>query len=199
MNSMTVERVVTTTIPTDWGDFDCHGYVDAAGCEHVALVRGDVGAAAAPLVRLHSECFTGDVLGSHRCDCGDQLDHALAAIADEGVGALVYLRGHEGRGMGLIAKLHAYRLQDNGLDTVDANIELGFPVDARDYAAGAAVLRDLGVDAVRLLSNNPAKLGALHAAGFTATLEPLVIEPTDRNRSYLDTKRQRLGHTLPVF
>lgn len=196
---MMVRRVVETIIPTAHGDFACFGFVDDVGCEHVALVCGDLTTAEAPRVRLHSECFTGDVLGSRRCDCGPQLDRALAAIAADGVGVVVYVRGHEGRGMGLVEKLRAYRLQDDGLDTVDANLRLGFPVDARDYAPATGILADLGVARARLLSNNPAKLDALRAAGIDAVAEPLVIEPTDRNRAYLDTKRTRLGHTLPAF
>lgn len=194
-----VRRVVSTTIPTEWGEFDCLGYVDDDGIEHVALVRGRPADVDAPLVRLHSECFTGDVLGSQRCDCGPQLAGAFAAIDAEGVGVVVYLRGHEGRGMGLLEKLKAYRLQDAGLDTVEANLELGFPADARDYGAGAAILLDLGVRSVRLLSNNPAKLAGLAANGVSGRLQPHVIEATDRNRTYLDTKRTRLGHALPAF
>lgn len=195
---MTVERIVETTVPTDWGDFRCGGYVGTDGVEHVALVRGEPAAAERPLVRLHSECFTGDIFGSHRCDCGPQLHESMRRIVAEDCGVLIYLRGHEGRGIGLIDKLRAYRLQDLGFDTVDANTELGVPVDVRDYHDGSDILTDLGVTAVRLLTNNPAKSDALADAGVDVVVEPLVIEPNDLNRAYLDAKRSRLGHSLPI-
>lgn len=195
---MSVERVVETTVPTDWGDFRCVGYLGTDDVEHVAFVRGELGGADRPLVRLHSECFTGDIFGSHRCDCGPQLHESLRRVADDGCGAVVYLRGHEGRGIGLIDKLRAYRMQDLGFDTVDANTELGFPADVRDYRDGADILLDLGARSVRLLTNNPAKQTAVAEAGLDVEVESLVIEPNDLNRAYLDAKRSRLGHSLPI-
>ncbi|KRE62689.1 bifunctional 3,4-dihydroxy-2-butanone-4-phosphate synthase/GTP cyclohydrolase II [Nostocoides sp. Soil756] len=194
-----VERVADTVLPTRHGTFRTVAYRDVVtGVEHLALVspRGVPGAA--PLVRVHSECLTGDVLGSQRCDCGPQLERSLERVAAEG-GVVVYLRGHEGRGVGLGAKLRAYELQDQGLDTVDAQLELGLPVDAREYASGAAVLVDLGVESVRLLTNNPAKVAALRGYGIEVTaLERLRIAPGPDNRTYLRTKRDRLGHDLVV-
>ncbi|GAB3596446.1 bifunctional 3,4-dihydroxy-2-butanone-4-phosphate synthase/GTP cyclohydrolase II [Angustibacter peucedani] len=192
-----VRRAATTTLPTRHGTFTAHGYRDLlTGAEHVALVHGDVRAPDA-VVRLHSECLTGDVLGSRRCDCGDQLDAALREVAEHG-GTVVYLRGHEGRGVGLLPKLEAYALQDLGLDTVDANLELGLPADAREYGAGAAVLADLGVTRVRLLTNNPAKVEGLRAAGVAVVERlPLQVAPGDHSTGYLVTKRDRMGHDLP--
>ena len=149
------------------------------------------------LVRVHSECFTGDVLGSRRCDCGEQLDRALAAIAAEGAGVVVYIRGHEGRGIGLRHKLEAYELQDQGLDTVDANLALGFDVDARDYGVGAQILASLGVTRMRLLTNNPAKRAGLEGHGLvTVERVPLLTTPRPENTSYLSTKRDRMAHEL---
>ncbi len=191
-----VERIVETVLPTDQAQFRCLGYRAASGAEHVALVLGDPAAAASSLVRLHSECLTGDVLGSRRCDCGPQLDEAQRRIAAEGAGIVVYLRGHEGRGIGLLEKLRAYRLQDLGFDTVDANLELGHPVDARDFGDAAAILADLGVSRVRLMSNNPTKREALERHGLVVDPVPLVIAATPHNGAYLDTKRDRLGHAL---
>lgn len=195
-----VERVTRSTLPTQHGTFSVIGYRDrATGQEHVAMVspRGLTGLRGRPpLVRVHSECLTGDVFGSQRCDCGAQLDQALARVAAEG-GAVVYLRGHEGRGVGLLAKLQAYALQDEGLDTVDAQIALGLPVDAREYAAGAAILLDLGVEAVRLLTNNPRKVEAMQEHGLeVSAVEPIRTEPLATNAAYLRTKRDRLGHQL---
>jgi 3,4-dihydroxy 2-butanone 4-phosphate synthase/GTP cyclohydrolase II len=197
-----VRRVARTTLPTDAGDFELHAYVEPDG-EHLALVMGDVSAGSPggpPLVRLHSECLTGDALGSHRCDCGDQLQAAQRAIAEEGRGIIVYLRGHEGRGIGLIAKLQAYVLQDGGLDTVDANLALGLPADLRSYHPAVAVLKDLGVQRVRLLSSNPVKEEQLRAGGIDV-VERIVLPVPERpeNRYYLEAKRSRMGHAAPRF
>lgn len=192
-------RVVSTVLPTAHGTFQLHGYVVGSGKEHLALVMGDLESAessgSVPLVRVHSECLTGDALGSWRCDCGEQLDAALREIAREGCGAVIYLRGHEGRGIGLYAKLHAYALQDSGLDTVDANLRLGLPVDARDYDAAAAILRDLGLRRIRLLSANPAKSARLSDLGIEVTARlALLINEHAENARYLATKRNRMGH-----
>jgi 3,4-dihydroxy 2-butanone 4-phosphate synthase/GTP cyclohydrolase II len=193
-----VERVVTTRLRTVYGDFCAIGYLDHRnGCEHVALVHGSVSEGGV-LVRVHSECLTGDVFGSTHCDCGDQLSAALRAIVAEGAGVLVYLQGHEGRGIGLLAKLKAMRLQDEGLDTVEANLAQGLPIDARDYRMAGEILQDLGVRSVRLLSNNPRKLDAMRRYGVQIVEEvPLLVPPNDENRRYLRTKRERLGHHLP--
>lgn len=192
-----VERVTETRLPTEYGQFRAVGYLDALGHEQVALVYGDV-AGTAPLTRLHSECLTGDVFASTRCDCGDQLAAAMRAVVAEGAGVLVYLRGHEGRGIGLLAKLEAMRLQEDGLDTVEANLALGLPVDARDYDVAAEILRDLGVSEVRLLSNNPEKLDSLRRNGITVKERvPILVQPNEDNLPYLRTKRERLDHLLP--
>lgn len=193
-----VERVVSTRLPTAHGEFTAHGYRSGIdGSEHIALVHGDI-SVGTPLVRVHSECLTGDVFGSLRCDCGPQLDAAQAAIAAAGSGVIVYVRGHEGRGIGLVDKLRAYSAQDAGADTVDANSELGLPVDARDYTHAAQFLRDLGVTSVRLLSNNPAKVEALNALDVEVVgREPLPPHVTHDNLHYLRTKRDRMGHDLP--
>jgi 3,4-dihydroxy 2-butanone 4-phosphate synthase/GTP cyclohydrolase II len=194
-----VERVAEARLPTRHGDFRAIGFrstVDSA--EHLALVRGDLGDGDAVLVRVHSECLTGDVLGSLRCDCGPQLDAALQAVAAEGRGVVVYLRGHEGRGIGLLHKLAAYGLQDGGRDTVDANLDLGLPADARDFGIGAQILADLGVRSVRLLTNNPAKLVGMAGFGFEVVERvPLPVHLTPENAAYLVTKRDRMGHDLP--
>jgi 3,4-dihydroxy 2-butanone 4-phosphate synthase / GTP cyclohydrolase II len=191
---------LTASIPTDHGVFDAWTFTAADGVEHLVLAHGDVRAAAASdigvLVRVHSECLTGDVIGSRRCDCGPQLDAALAGIAAEGVGVLVYLRGHEGRGIGLGHKLAAYVLQEEGQDTVDANVALGLPVDARDYGVGAEVLGQLGLTHVRLITNNPAKVTALEAAGLVVRRVPTPVVATPQNITYLRTKRDRMGHLL---
>lgn len=197
-----VDRLATTRLPTEFGEFTAHGFRDRIdGSEHIALVHGDIGADVSGhgvLTRLHSECLTGDVLGSARCDCGPQLQAAMAAITAEGAGVVVYLRGHEGRGIGLLHKLQAYALQDAGDDTVEANLRLGFGEDERDYAAGAQMLRDLGVGTVRLLTNNPDKTAALEAYGVkVAERLPIAIEPTPENIRYLQTKAERMGHDLP--
>jgi 3,4-dihydroxy 2-butanone 4-phosphate synthase/GTP cyclohydrolase II len=193
-----VRRVSEARVPLEAGTFTVVGYMDTVdGREHIAAIYGDVAGRRGVLARVHSECLTGDVLGSRRCDCGLQLLAALRAIKEEGSGVLVYLRGHEGRGIGLLEKLSAYRLQDAGLDTVDANVALGHPADARDYAAGAQILADLGVDGTRLMTNNPAKRRALERLGLRV-LEtvPLAIEPTSENVRYLNAKRARMGHLL---
>jgi 3,4-dihydroxy 2-butanone 4-phosphate synthase/GTP cyclohydrolase II len=194
-----VEREARTRLPTANGLFDMVGYRDrVTGAEHLVLISPLGHDGPAPLVRLHSECLTGDVFGSQRCDCGPQLDRALARVAAEG-GVVVYLRGHEGRGVGLLNKLQAYELQDRGFDTVDAQIELGLPVDDREYAAGAAILADLGIPAVRLLTNNPMKVNAMRELDIeVVAVERLSISPLQDNRAYLRTKRDRLGHDLVV-
>ena len=193
-----VERVVSTRLPTVHGEFTAHGYRSGVdGSEHIALVHGDI-SEGTPLVRVHSECLTGDVFGSKRCDCGPQLEAAQSAVVRAGAGVIVYVRGHEGRGIGLVDKLRAYAAQDAGADTVDANSELGLPVDARDYTHAAQVLRDLGLGTVRLLSNNPAKVDALTSLGIEVSgREPLPPSITSDNLHYLRTKRDRMGHDLP--
>jgi 3,4-dihydroxy 2-butanone 4-phosphate synthase/GTP cyclohydrolase II len=195
---MAVERVNEARLPLDEAVFRVVGYWDPVESrEHVALVLGELRDASDVLVRVHSECLTGDVFGSRRCDCGTQLTLALGLIAAEGRGALVYLRGHEGRGIGLLAKIHAYGLQDGGLDTVDANLALGQPSDGRDYRAGAEILRDLGIRGARVLTNNPAKLAGLAEHGVTVRERiPLLTDATAENVCYLDAKRTRLGHLL---
>ncbi|HEY6278819.1 MAG TPA: bifunctional 3,4-dihydroxy-2-butanone-4-phosphate synthase/GTP cyclohydrolase II [Streptosporangiaceae bacterium] len=193
-----VRRVVETRLPNAHGDWRALGYQNSLdGTEHVALVYGDLGDGERVLVRVHSECLTGDVLGSLRCDCGAQLDAAMAAVAAEGRGIVLYLRGHEGRGIGLLSKLRAYHLQDSGADTVDANLELGLPADAREYSTGAQILADLGVHSVRLLTNNPAKVRGLSGFGVeVAGRVPLPVTPTRENLRYLMAKRDRLGHEI---
>jgi len=196
VTSTSVRRVGEALVPTDHGDFLCVAF-ESGGVQHLALVAGEVGAQEGVLVRVHSECLTGDVFGSRRCDCGSQLDAAMHRISVEGRGVVVYLRGHEGRGMGLGPKLQAYQLQALGFDTVDANLELGFPVDSRDYEAAALILADLGVASVRVLSNNPAKCAGLAAHGVRIVArEPLSMPPTRENLRYLRTKQSRLGHLL---
>jgi 3,4-dihydroxy 2-butanone 4-phosphate synthase / GTP cyclohydrolase II len=194
-----VKRMESARLPLGAAEFTVIGYRDELeGTEHVALVLGDVADNPGVLVRMHSECLTGDVFGSRRCDCGGQLELALDMIAAEGAGAVVYLRGHEGRGIGLLNKIHAYRLQDEeGLDTVDANLRLGEPIDRRDYGAGMQILRDLGIRELRLLSNNPAKRAGLEGYGLTVVERiPLAPPPTHENAAYLRTKQVRLGHLL---
>jgi 3,4-dihydroxy 2-butanone 4-phosphate synthase/GTP cyclohydrolase II len=193
-----VARVAEARIPTAHGEFLAVGYDSLLdGIEHVALVRGELGEGQDVLVRVHSECLTGDVFGSLRCDCGPQLDAALAAVAEEGRGVVLYVRGHEGRGIGLMHKLQAYQLQDAGHDTVEANLALGLPADARDYGTGAQILVDLGVRSMRLLTNNPAKRIGLEGYGLRVTgKEPLPIRPNPENLRYLRTKRDRMGHEL---
>jgi 3,4-dihydroxy 2-butanone 4-phosphate synthase/GTP cyclohydrolase II len=194
-----VLRRSSAILPTPYGPFTVHAFESMIdGVEHLALVKGDVSGADPVLARVHSECLTGDVFGSCRCDCGPQLQLALANIAEAGRGVVVYLLGHEGRGIGLAAKVEAYQLQDGGLDTVEANVALGLPVDDRDYGIGAQILDDLGVRAVRLMTNNPAKTEGLAGYGFEITERvPLIVEPTADNRAYLSAKRRKLGHLLP--
>lgn len=193
-----VRRVARARLPTPMGEFACYAYEGLNEQEnHLAFVIGELSSHESVLVRVHSECLTGDVFGSLRCDCGPQLERAMADIAAAGVGVVVYLRGHEGRGIGIVDKLRAYELQDRGFDTVDANLELGLPVDGRDYGVGAQILLDLGVRKLRLMTNNPAKCEGLDGYGLEVTERvPLEIRPTEENVSYLNTKRVRLGHLL---
>ncbi|HZY01538.1 MAG TPA: 3,4-dihydroxy-2-butanone-4-phosphate synthase [Dermatophilaceae bacterium] len=192
-----VERLAETLLPTEHGVFRVLGYRDRlTGDEHIALISPKGISGRAPLARLHSECLTGDVFGSLRCDCGGQLERSLERVAAEG-GVVVYLRGHEGRGVGLLSKLQAYALQDNGFDTVDAQTELGLPIDSREYAAGAAILADLDVASVRLLTNNPMKVNAMRDYGIeVVAVERLSMVPGADNAAYLRTKRDRMGHDL---
>ena len=195
-----VHRVASATMPTAHGDFRAVGFrSEIDNIDHIALVRGDIGDGERVLVRVHSECLTGDVFGSLRCDCGPQLNAALRMVAAEGRGIVLYVRGHEGRGIGLLHKLRAYELQDAGRDTVDANLELGLPADARDYGTGAQILADLGVRSMRLLTNNPSKRAGIEGYGLSIVeSEPLIVEPNDHNADYLRTKAVRMGHTLDV-
>lgn len=195
----TVRREAEVRLPTSFGEFTAYGYRSTVdGVEHVALVHGDLGDGDDILVRVHSECLTGDIFQSQRCDCGPQLHAAMARITDEGRGVVVYLRGHEGRGIGLLSKLRAYELQEHGVDTLDANLELGLPADARDYGAGAQILKDLGVHGVRLMTNNPDKTAALVRHGLAITgREPMPVQAGEHNLRYLRTKRDRMGHDLP--
>jgi 3,4-dihydroxy 2-butanone 4-phosphate synthase/GTP cyclohydrolase II len=192
-----VERVVSVRMPTDHGDFQAVAYRETlTGKQHVALVKGDVAGKDGVLVRVHSECLTGDVFHSRRCDCGEQLARALARIEREGLGVLLYL-AQEGRGIGLLNKLRAYELQEQGLDTVEANIELGFQADPREYGIGSQILADLGLGTIRVLTNNPRKISGISGYGLSVvSQEPIEVVPNDYNRDYLDTKREKLGHTL---
>ena len=195
-----VEKVVEARIPTRHGEFRAVGYrslVDDR--QHIALVKGEIGDGEGVLTRVHSECLTGDVFGSMRCDCGEQLDNALQRVAEEGRGVVLYIRGHEGRGIGLLHKLAAYRLQDEGFDTVDANVNLGLPVDSRDYGVGSQILYDIGVRSMRLLTNNPVKRAAIEGYGLSIQERiPIALPANDENRSYLRTKADRLGHELDL-
>ncbi|MEY3568649.1 MAG: hypothetical protein RL587_1090 [Actinomycetota bacterium] len=193
-----VEQSAKALLPTAHGDFLAYAYRSTLdGSEHLALVKGDIGLGESVLVRVHSECATGDVLGSLRCDCGPQLSAALQAISEEGRGVLVYMSGHEGRGIGLAKKLKAYELQDQGLDTVDANLAQGLPADARDYGTGAQILFDLGVRSMRLLTNNPSKRAGLVGFGLEILDRvPIVTAPNSHNQTYLQTKSSRMGHDL---
>ena len=197
-NEKLVEHFAEARIPTRHGEFSAHAYRSVLDeIEHVAYVLGDISQTKAPLVRVHSECLTGDLLGSIRCDCGSQLDSALEIIGEEGTGIIVYLRGHEGRGIGIGHKLRAYKLQDEGLDTVDANLQQGLPVDSREYGVGAQILADLGVSEMRLMTNNPVKYGGLEGYGLNIVDRvSLKIDPNEENIRYLETKRERLGHHL---
>jgi 3,4-dihydroxy 2-butanone 4-phosphate synthase/GTP cyclohydrolase II len=195
-----VFRASAARVPTQWGDFRCYAFesqIDGTDT-HLALVKGDISGRPDVLVRVHSECITGDVFGSVRCDCGEQLNESMRRINDEGAGVIVYLRGHEGRGIGIAHKLRAYELQDAGADTIDANLELGLPVDCRDYGIGAQILADLGLHTIRLLTNNPAKYAGLEGYGLTITARvPLHVPDHPEAQRYLDTKRDRLGHHSP--
>jgi 3,4-dihydroxy 2-butanone 4-phosphate synthase/GTP cyclohydrolase II len=197
-NEKLVKRTAEARIPTEWGDFTCYGYESLLdGEQHVAMVRGAVQGEDDVLVRVHSECLTGDIFGSLRCDCGLQLDAAMARIAEEELGVLVYLRGHEGRGIGIGHKLRAYSLQEAGADTVDANVELGLPIDNREYGIGSQILVDLGITTMRLMTNNPAKYGGLEGFGLEVVERvPLESIPNPENINYLRTKRERMGHLL---
>ena len=191
-----VERIGSANVPTEWGNFDCVAYRSTIdGIEHLAFVLGDLTTPEPVLTRVHSECLTGDVFGSRRCDCGPQLATAMKAVQEQGRGVIVYLRGHEGRGIGIGHKIRAYSLQDEGLDTVDANLELGLPVDSREYGIGAQILADLGARELRLMTNNPAKYGGIAGYGLSVVERVSIItESTPENSSYLATKRDRLGH-----
>jgi 3,4-dihydroxy 2-butanone 4-phosphate synthase/GTP cyclohydrolase II len=193
-----VKRIAEARIPTQFGDFTCYAYESVLeGEHHLALVKGAVQGEDNVLVRVHSECLTGDVFGSMRCDCGPQLDAALKRIAEEGMGVLVYLRGHEGRGIGIANKLRAYMLQEQGRDTVDANTELGLHVDSREYGIGSQILVDLGITTMRYMTNNPAKYGGLAGFGLEIVERvPLETVPNPENIGYLRTKRERMGHLL---
>lgn len=193
-----IKRVSEARIPTPWGDFTCYVYESLLdGQQHVAMAKGAVQGEQDVLVRVHSECLTGDVFRSRRCDCGLQVDAALEKMAEDGLGVLVYLRGHEGRGIGLGHKIRAYGLQDEGHDTVDANVKLGLPVDSREYGIGAQILNDLGITTMRLMTNNPAKYGGLEGFGLEITERvPLQTVTNSENIEYLRTKRERMGHLL---
>jgi 3,4-dihydroxy 2-butanone 4-phosphate synthase/GTP cyclohydrolase II len=195
-----VRRVSEARIPTQYGDFTAHVFESLLDdTEHLAFVRGEVSGKQNVLVRVHSECLTGDVFGSLRCDCGVQLDRALERVAREGEGVVVYLRGHEGRGIGLGHKLRAYSLQDQGRDTVEANLELGLPADSREYGIGAQILVDLGVTTMRLMTNNPSKYGGIEGYGLEIVERvPLQTEPNNENIAYLRAKQEKLGHLLDL-
>jgi len=193
-----VEREQVIQLPTDFGDFELHLYRSTVdGEHHLALVKGDITGAKAPLVRVHSECLTGDVFASRRCDCGSQLHQAMQMIETEGCGVVLYMRQHEGRGIGLPAKIHAYKLQENGLDTVEANLRLGFPAELRDYGVGAQILVDLGIHKMRFMTNNPKKVIGLEGYGLEIVERvPIHAAPNPHNAEYLATKRSKMGHLL---
>jgi 3,4-dihydroxy 2-butanone 4-phosphate synthase/GTP cyclohydrolase II len=193
-----VRRIAEARIPTEWGEFTCYAYQSVLDQEtHLAFVMGAPQGQENVLVRVHSECLTGDVFGSMRCDCGDQLRSAMAKVAEAGLGVVVYLRGHEGRGIGIHNKLLAYQLQDEGLDTVEANLKLGLPADRREYGIGAQILVDLGITTMRYMTNNPAKYGGLEGFGLEMVERvPLQSAPNPENIRYLRTKAERMGHLL---
>jgi len=195
-----VRRISEARIPTKYGEFTAYVFESLLdGTEHMAFVRGEVAGKSNVLVRVHSECLTGDVFGSIRCDCGVQLDLALERVAEENEGVVVYLRGHEGRGIGLGHKLRAYTLQDQGRDTVEANVELGFPIDSREYGIGSQILVDLGITTMRVMTNNPAKYGGLEGYGLEIVERvPLRSRPTDENIAYLRAKQEKMGHLLEI-
>jgi 3,4-dihydroxy 2-butanone 4-phosphate synthase / GTP cyclohydrolase II len=195
-----VRRISEARIPTKYGEFTAYVFESLLdGTEHMAFVRGEVAGKSNVLVRVHSECLTGDVFGSIRCDCGLQLDLALERVAEEDEGVIVYLRGHEGRGIGLGHKLRAYTLQDQGRDTVEANVELGFPIDSREYGIGSQILVDLGITTMRVMTNNPAKYGGLEGYGLEIVERvPLRSRPTDENIAYLRAKQEKMGHLLEI-
>lgn len=195
-----VERIANAKMPTEYGDFQAIGFKSKVdGIEHVALVKGEIGDGEKVLVRVHSECLTGDAFGSRRCDCGPQLHAAMKQISREGRGVLLYMRGHEGRGIGLLNKLQAYELQEQGFDTVEANLKLGMPADSRDYGTGAQILVDLGIKTMRLLTNNPAKRAGLEGYGLSIVERVQIeISPNESNIDYLRTKRDKMGHEIKV-
>ncbi len=195
-----VERIASAKMPTEYGDFQAIGFRSKVdGIEHVALIKGELGDREKVLVRVHSECLTGDSFGSRRCDCGPQLHAALRQISREGRGVLLYMRGHEGRGIGLLNKLQAYELQEQGFDTVEANLKLGMPADSRDYGTGAQILVDLGIKTMRLLTNNPAKRAGLEGYGLSIVERVQIeISPNESNIDYLRTKRDKMGHDIKV-
>ncbi len=197
-NEKLVKQTAQATIPTSHGDFKCVVYESILdGEDHLAFVKGDIAEQESVLVRVHSECLTGDVFGSLKCDCGPQLEAAFKKISEEGSGVVVYLRGHEGRGIGIAHKIRAYSLQEKGRDTVDANLELGLPVDSREYGIGAQILVDLGVSKMRLMTNNPAKYGGLEGFGLDIVERvPLEVPPNPENIAYLRTKKERMGHII---
>ena len=199
-NESLIIKEATAKLPTEFGEFDVVGYRGILdGIDHVALVMGEIGDGEDVIVRVHSECLTGDALGSLRCDCGPQLRAAMRIVAENGRGVVLYMRGHEGRGIGLMHKLQAYQLQDQGADTVEANVALGFAPDARDYGTGAQILVNLGIKSMRLLTNNPTKRAGLDGYGLTITESlPIEIEPNDFNLDYLRTKRDAMGHSLTL-
>jgi 3,4-dihydroxy 2-butanone 4-phosphate synthase/GTP cyclohydrolase II len=198
-----VEKIVEVNLPTEFGQFQAHAYrgtyEEGDSRTHIALVKGDIASVSDVLVRVHSECLTGDVFGSLRCDCGPQLHAALAMIEREGAGVLLYMR-QEGRGIGIVNKLKAYKLQEEGMDTVDANIALGYAPDLRDYGTGAQILKDLGLKKIRLLTNNPQKIIGLDGYGIQIVERiPLVIEPNEFNKGYMRAKESRMGHLLHLL
>ncbi len=199
-NERLVERMGEAAVPTEFGSFTCVAYKSTIdNIEHLAFVKGTITGEEPILVRVHSECLTGDVFGSRRCDCGPQLSTAMQMVDEEGAGVIVYLRGHEGRGIGIGHKIRAYSLQDEGFDTVDANTELGLPIDSREYGIGAQILADLGVRELKLMTNNPAKYGGLGGYGLTVVERvSLNTIPTPENEAYLRTKRERMGHHIDM-